>query len=180
VESPKDCHTRQNTLETRQGPPTNLNDPNILIVSTFHSLAKEKTKSRHHTTKDERPYLLPFLHPRPKMSSIGYCLTPKQGIIGIDNIQPCPPPPQAFIQEVIEELLVPTLELCDAPLGFFFAAPCNSSNANHRRVQFKNKHVKLMPRKSRNDQIKLQPKKKSIDWAVGATTITRSNRFEVH
>jgi hypothetical protein len=143
------------------------------------SLSRQ-AKDRAHNTKDLTCFL--YLHQRPKMSSIGYCLTPKQAIVGIDDImQPCPPPPQASIQEVIEELLVPTLELSDAPVGFFLAAPCNSNNANDRRVQFNKNNHKLLLRKSRNNHnVKLQPKKKSFDWAVGATTTTRGNRFEVH
>jgi len=63
---------------------------------------------------------------------------------------PCPPPPRASTQVI--EMLVPAQELCDAPRGFFLAAPCNSSYANIRRDLFmvKNHNIKLLPKKSSN------------------------------
>jgi hypothetical protein len=116
-------------------------------------------------------------------SSIGYhCITPKQqAIVGINDMLPCPPPPRASIQVV--EMLVPAQELRDAPPGFFLAAPCNnSSDANDRRVLFnsnRNNSIKLMPKKSGKNHLKLRIiKKNSIDCAVGTAVITRSNPFE--
>jgi hypothetical protein len=102
---------------------------------------------------------------QPKMSSIGYCLTPKQAtIVGIDDKQSCPPPPQASLKEVIDEIHVPTQELHDAPLGFFLAAPCNTSNTTDRRIHRKNNQIKLLLKRlrmqSRSNRIHLQPKRK--------------------
>jgi hypothetical protein len=101
------------------------------------------------------------------MSPIGYhCITPKQqAFVGIDDfVQPCPPPPRASIQDAIEDVLAPVQELCDAPPGFFLAAPCNSSDANDCGLLFsKSNPVKLLPRKSRNNHFK----RNSLGWAVG-------------
>mmetsp|Transcript_15302 Transcript_15302/g.22947 ORF Transcript_15302/g.22947 Transcript_15302/m.22947 type:complete len:97 (+) Transcript_15302:521-811(+) len=80
------------------------------------------------------------------MSSVEYCLTPEQAT-RIDNMQPCPPPPRAARK--VFDILVPSRELCsDAPLGFFLAAPSNSSTTTDRRIQFKNNQIKLLPKKS--------------------------------
>jgi len=90
--------------------------------------------------------ILPLLALSHTMSSIEYCITPEQAT-RIDVMQPCPPPPRAAPK--VFDILVLSRELCsDAPLGFFLAAPSNSSTATDRRIQFKNNHIKLLPKKS--------------------------------
>uniref|UniRef100_A0A7S2P9M7 Uncharacterized protein n=1 Tax=Skeletonema marinoi TaxID=267567 RepID=A0A7S2P9M7_9STRA len=121
------------------------------------------------------------------MSSTEYFLTPKpkQTIVCIDDMQSCPPPPHASSPQLIESL-APQQDrvgvISDAPPGFFLAAPCNSSIATDRRMQFK-----LLPKKSgyhfRRDnhirlQPRLQPKRKPIECAAGSTTTKASKHFD--
>mmetsp|Transcript_21018 Transcript_21018/g.32050 ORF Transcript_21018/g.32050 Transcript_21018/m.32050 type:complete len:131 (+) Transcript_21018:107-499(+) len=117
-------------------------------------------------------------------SSTEYCLTPKRTIVCIDDMQSCPPPPHASSPQLIESL-APQQDrvgvISDAPPGFSLAAPCNSSIATDRRMQFK-----LLPKKSgyhfRKDHIRLQPrlqpKRKPIERAAGSTTTKASKHFD--
>eukprot|EP00573_Skeletonema_grethae_P002758 CAMPEP_0201686720 /NCGR_PEP_ID=MMETSP0578-20130828/1059_1 /ASSEMBLY_ACC=CAM_ASM_000663 /TAXON_ID=267565 /ORGANISM="Skeletonema grethea, Strain CCMP 1804" /LENGTH=133 /DNA_ID=CAMNT_0048170809 /DNA_START=101 /DNA_END=502 /DNA_ORIENTATION=- len=121
------------------------------------------------------------------MSSVGNnYLTPKRSIICLNDFQACPPPPQAPSKLVGVRVLDIDRQgrLSDSPFGFFLAAPSSSSIiATDRSVQFKNNHIKLLPKKSSLSSYKyrvsLQPKGKSIDWAAGAATTTTEETINV-
>ena len=109
-----------------------------------------------------------------------HCLTPKQQTANVvnDEMQPCPPPPQATPE--VFEMLVPTEKLEDVPMGFFLVAPCDRNTPLPPKVEFQSiNHFKLQPKRLRqNDCMWAHPKAVSADWKGRAAPVISNKNFK--